>query len=58
MNDEKLMRIGMLKAMPGKWDVVGNWEVFETQFEAHGQNVDVLMLLVEEVLEDFMVMED
>jgi len=43
MNDEKLMRIGMLKAMPGKWDVVGNWEVFETQFEAHGQNVDVFV---------------
>ena len=43
MSDGNKVRIGMLKAMPGKWDVVGNWEAFEGQFEAHGADVDVFV---------------
>ncbi len=37
------VKIGMLKAMPQKWDVAGNWAVFEGQFEAHGGDVDVFV---------------
>ena len=38
------LRIGMLKAMPGKWDVEGNWAVFEQEFKRHrGDDLDVLI---------------
>jgi len=38
------VRIGMLKAMPEKWDVVGNWAVFEEQFKRHkGDELDVFI---------------
>lgn len=37
------IKIGMLKAMPAKWDVVGNWAIFEAQFEAHAKDVDVFV---------------
>ena len=36
--------IGMLKAVPAKWDVEDNWNVFETQFTRHCDNgVDVFI---------------
>lgn len=36
--------VGMLKAMPGKWDVEGNWALFEEQFKRHrGDGIDVFI---------------
>ena len=29
------VRIGMLKSVPKKWDVEGNWSIFEDQFQKH-----------------------
>lgn len=43
MSDMSAVRIGMLKAMPAKWDVAGNWATFAAQFEAHGRDVDVFV---------------
>ena len=41
---DRKLRIGMLKAMPGKWDVEGNWAVFEQEFKRHrGDDLDVLI---------------
>ena len=38
------LRIGMLKAMPGKWDVEGNWAIFEQEFKGHrGDDLDVFI---------------
>ena len=38
------LRIGMLKGMPGKWDVEGNWEMFVEQFKKHkGEELDVFV---------------
>ena len=38
------LRIGMLKAMPAKWDVEGNWEIFVEQFKKHrGEGIDVFI---------------
>lgn len=34
----------MLKAMPAKWDVKGNWAIFEEQFNLHqGDGIDVFI---------------
>ena len=33
----KKIKIGMLKAMPKKWDVAENWAIFEKQFETLGK---------------------
>ena len=30
--------VGMLKAMPAKWDVKGNFEIFEDQFRRHAKD--------------------
>ena len=36
--------IGMLKAMPRKWDIGYNWNIFEEQFEGHqGDEIDVFI---------------
>ena len=36
--------VGMLKAMPVKWDVEGNWVAFEAQFRKHrGDGIDVFV---------------
>ena len=37
------IKLGMLKAMPQKWDVAENWAIFEKQFETHGKDVDVFI---------------
>ena len=37
------IKIGMLKAMPEKWDVAENWAVFERQFATHGKDTDVFI---------------
>ena len=37
------IKIGMLKAMPEKWDVENNWAIFEKQFETHGKDADVFI---------------
>ena len=37
------LTIGMLKAMPRKWDVFGNWAIFEEQFDRHSNEVDVFI---------------
>ncbi len=37
------IKLGMLKAMPQKWDVAENWAVFEKQFETHGRDTDVFI---------------
>jgi len=38
------LRIGMLKAVPGKWDVEGNWEIFVEQFRRHrGDGIQVFI---------------
>ena len=38
------LKIGMLKAMPGKWDVDGNWAIFEQEFKRHrGDDLDVFI---------------
>lgn len=37
------IKIGMLKAMPEKWDVEGNWTIFEKQFATQGKDVDVFI---------------
>ena len=33
--ENRSVRIGLLKAMPAKWDVEANWDVFEEQFARH-----------------------
>ncbi len=41
--DQKIT-IGMLKAMPAKWDLAGNWKIFEEQVERHkGDGIDVFI---------------
>ncbi len=41
---KRKVTIGMLKAMPGKWDVEGNWAIFEEQFKRHrGDGLDVFI---------------
>jgi len=41
---KRKMTIGMLKAMPGKWDVKGNWAMFEEQFRQHQDDgIDVFI---------------
>jgi predicted amidohydrolase len=36
--------IGMLKAMPRKWDVEGNWAIFQEQLKRHqGDGIDVFI---------------
>ena len=37
------IKIGMLKAMPKKWNVAGNWAIFKKQFETHGKDTDVFI---------------
>ena len=38
------IKIGMLKAMPAKWDVEGNWALFLEQFKQHrGEGLDVFI---------------
>ena len=37
------IKIGMLKAMPKKWDVEENWAIFEKQFETHGGETDIFI---------------
>ncbi len=37
------IKIGMLKAMPKKWDVAENWAIFEKQFATHGKDTDVFI---------------
>ena len=37
------IKIGMLKALPKKWDVAKNWAIFEKQFETHGGETDVFI---------------
>ena len=37
------IKIGMLKAMPEKWNVAENWAVFERQFATHGKDTDVFI---------------
>ena len=37
------LTVGMLKAMPRKWDVFGNWAIFEEQFGRHSNEVDVFI---------------
>ncbi|MBD3181369.1 hypothetical protein GF312_03690 [Candidatus Poribacteria bacterium] len=37
------IKIGMLKAMPEKWDIDYNFRVFEDQFKRHGYDVDVFI---------------
>lgn len=37
------VKIGMLKAIPKKWNVAGNWAVFVRKFEAHaGEKVALI----------------
>ncbi len=41
---QRSVRIGMLKAMPAKWDVEGNWAIFEEQFKRHrGDDLDIFI---------------
>jgi len=37
------VRIGMLKAMPEKWEAEANWNVFEQQFARRGKSVDIFV---------------
>ena len=39
----KKIKIGMLKAMPEKWNVEKNWAIFEKQFASHGKDTDVFI---------------
>ncbi|MDP6778542.1 MAG: carbon-nitrogen hydrolase family protein [Candidatus Latescibacteria bacterium] len=40
----RAVTIGMLKAMPAKWDVEGNWAIFEEQLKRHkGDGIDVFV---------------
>jgi predicted amidohydrolase len=43
MTGDGKIKIAMLKAFPAKWDVVGNWAIFEKQFETHAKGVDVFV---------------
>jgi len=50
--------IGMLKAMPAKWDVDGNWSIFREQFVRHqGDSIDVF-ITPECFLDGYAVTED
>jgi predicted amidohydrolase len=41
---DRKLRIGMLKAMPVKWDLSANWDVFEDQFRRHiRDNLDLFI---------------
>lgn len=50
--------VGMLKAMPAKWDVDGNWSIFREQFVRHqGDSIDVF-ITPECFLDGYAVTED
>ena len=50
--------VGMLKAMPAKWDVDGNWDIFREQFVRHqGDDIDVF-ITPECFLDGYAVTED
>lgn len=50
--------VGMLKAMPAKWDVDGNWSIFQEQFVRHkGDDIDVF-ITPECFLDGYAVTED
>ena len=41
---KSMVRIGMLKAMPGKWSVEANWRIFEEQLQANRhRKLDVIV---------------
>ena len=41
---KQTVTIGMLKAMPAKWDVERNWAIFQEQFRRHeGDGIDVFI---------------
>ena len=43
-HQSRKVTIGMLKAMPEKWNVEGNWAIFEEQFERHqGEEIHVFV---------------
>ena len=54
----RVVVLGMVKAMPGKWDVKGNWSIFEEQFNQHvSDRLDVFMT-PECFLDGYAVTED
>jgi len=54
----KKINVGILKAMPRKWDVKGNWAIFEKQFGRHeDENIDVF-ITPECFLDGYAVTED
>ena len=56
--DRKKVTIGMLKAVPNKWDIAGNWKIFREQFVRHqGDGIDVF-ITPECFLDGYAVTED
>ena len=55
---KRKVTVGMLKAMPAKWDVEGNWAIFEAEFRKHrGDGIDVFVT-PECFLDGYAVTED
>ena len=55
---DRKVTVGMLKAMPAKWDVEGNWAIFEAEFRKHrGDGIDVFVT-PECFLDGYAVTED
>jgi predicted amidohydrolase len=48
----------MLKAMPGKWDVKGNWKIFEKQFKKHRRDGMNIFITPECFLDGYAVTEE
>lgn len=52
------MNVGMLKAMPRKWDIEFNWSIFEEQFRRHQDDGIDVFITPECFLDGYAVTED
>jgi predicted amidohydrolase len=55
---EGKITIGMLKAMPAKWDVEGNWKIFQEQFRRHQEHKLDVFITPECFLDGYAVTEE
>ena len=58
MQESRNITVGMLKAMPAKWDIKGNWAIFQKQFKAHQEDGIDVFITPECFLDGYAVTED
>ncbi len=58
MQISRKLKIGMLKAMPAKWDVKGNWAIFKEQFKRHQDEGIEVFITPECFLDGYAVTEN